>query len=83
MDDQDRARRYAEINQKARRAFLEGAAEEWQRANGRRPTEEELGQVLARYPGDPMLRQSRTMISEDADRTRPSGRNPALQPEVT
>ena len=46
-------RRLAEINEKARRAFLEGGAEEWQRANGRPPTEGELRRILARYPGDP------------------------------
>ena len=29
-DPERRARRFAEINEHARRAFLEGAAEEWQ-----------------------------------------------------
>jgi hypothetical protein len=50
----DREARYAEINERARRAFREGAAEEWQRANGRPPTEDELRRILARYAGDPM-----------------------------
>ena len=44
----------ATIDENGRRAFLEGAAEEWQRANGRAPTEEELRRILARYPGDLM-----------------------------
>jgi len=48
-----RLRRLAELNAKARRAFLEGAAEEWQRVNGRPPTEDELRRILERYPGDP------------------------------
>jgi hypothetical protein len=54
VTDDDKARRFAEINAKARRAFVEGAAEEWSRANGRPPTDEELQPMLARYPGDPM-----------------------------
>jgi hypothetical protein len=33
---------------------LEGAAEEWERANGQPPTDEELHRILARYPGDPL-----------------------------
>jgi hypothetical protein len=56
-DDGSRDRRNAEINAKARRAFLEGAAAEWSKANGRPPTEEELRRILARYPGDPMIRR--------------------------
>ena len=55
MDEQGRARRYAGINERARRAFLEGAAEAWTRANGRPPTHEELERLLRRYPGDPMV----------------------------
>jgi len=55
-DPAGRRRRIVEINEKARRAFLEGAAEEWARANGRPPTEEELRRILARYPGDPRFR---------------------------
>jgi len=55
-DDAARPCRSVEINEKARRAFLEGAAEEWSRANGRPPTEGELRRILARYPGDPMVR---------------------------
>jgi hypothetical protein len=38
-DDAARFRRLAEINGRARRAFLEGDGEEWQRANGRPPTD--------------------------------------------
>ena len=53
MTDAAHRRRVAEINEKARRAFLEGAAEEWQRANGRPPTDDELRRILARYPGNP------------------------------
>lgn len=53
-DAQHRARRVAEINERARRALLEGAAEERERANGRPPTEAELNRMLARYPADPM-----------------------------
>jgi hypothetical protein len=52
--DPDRAQRFADINERARRAFLEGAAEEWQQANGRPPTEEQLRRILARYPGNPL-----------------------------
>jgi hypothetical protein len=55
MDEQVRARRFAEINERARRAFLEGAAQEWTQANGRPPTREELERLLRRYPGDPMV----------------------------
>jgi hypothetical protein len=55
MDEQDRARRFAEINEHARRSFLEGAAEEWARANGRAPAPDELDRLLRRYPGDPMV----------------------------
>lgn len=55
MDEQVRARRFAEINERARRAFLEGAAEEWTRTNERPPTREELERLLRRYPGDPMV----------------------------
>ena len=44
-----------EIDQKARRAFLEGAAEKWQRANGRPRIEDELRRILVRYPGDPSV----------------------------
>ena len=51
MDDTERRRRYAEINEAARRAYLEGALEGWARAMGRPPTEEELRRVLARFPG--------------------------------
>jgi hypothetical protein len=50
----DRRDRLIEINQRARRAFLVGASEEWQRANGRPPTREELDRLLVRYPGDPL-----------------------------
>ena len=50
-----RARRFAGIDERACRAYLEGAAEEWQLATGRSPTEDELRRILARYPGDPML----------------------------
>jgi hypothetical protein len=52
MNEQDRTRRLAEINEGARRAFFEGAAEEWTRANGRSPTSEELDRLLRPYPGD-------------------------------
>lgn len=55
MDQQDRALRIAEINERARRAFLEGAAQEWARRNGRPLTREELDRLLRRYPGDPMV----------------------------
>jgi hypothetical protein len=50
----DRRQRLTEINQRARREFLVGATEEWQRANRRPPTPEELDRLLARYPGDPV-----------------------------
>ena len=54
-DDPTRDRHSAEINEEARRAFLEGASEEWQRANGRPPNEDELRRILERYPGDPII----------------------------
>lgn len=50
----DRSQRFAELNERARRAFLEGAAEEWRQRLGRGPTAEELDRLLLRYPGDPM-----------------------------
>ncbi len=50
-DDAARDRRSAEINEEARCAFLDGAAEEWSRTRGR--AEEELRRILARYPGEP------------------------------
>jgi hypothetical protein len=40
VDDQERRDRFAEINERARRAFLDGAAAEWPRANGRPSTDE-------------------------------------------
>ena len=46
--------RLAKLNERARRAFLEGAAEEWARVHGRPPTAGELDRLLLRYPGDPM-----------------------------
>ena len=48
---------------RARRAFLEGGAEEWTRVNGRPPTADELDRLLRRYPGDPM-------VTEDGQRDR-------------
>ena len=63
MDEQGRARRFAEINERARRAFLEGADEEWTRANGRPPTREELERLLRRYPGDPMVNSARRRMT--------------------
>ena len=51
----DRRVRFAEINERARRAFLEGAAEAWRQQHGRPPTTEELDRLLGRYPGDPMV----------------------------
>jgi hypothetical protein len=51
----DRRDRFAELNERARRAFLEGAAEEWTRMHGRPPTVDELDRLLRRYPGDPMV----------------------------
>jgi len=51
----DRRDRFAEINERARRAFLEGAAAAWRQQNGRPPTSEELDRLLRRYPGDPMV----------------------------
>jgi len=51
----DRSQRFAEINQRARRGFLVEATEEWQRANGRPLTPEELDRLLLRYPGDPLM----------------------------
>jgi hypothetical protein len=50
----NRSQRFAELNERARRAFLEGAAEEWRRRHGRPPTAEELDRLLLCYPGDPM-----------------------------
>jgi hypothetical protein len=37
----DRRDRFADLNERARRAFLQGAAEEWTRLNGRPPTAEQ------------------------------------------
>jgi hypothetical protein len=62
MTDDAARSRHAEINQRARRAFLEGAAEEWARADRRPPTEDEPRRILARYPGDP---------AESGERRRP------------
>jgi hypothetical protein len=56
-DDPALDRRSVELNEQARRAFLESATKEWYRANGRPPTEVELRRLLARYPGDPMIRR--------------------------
>jgi hypothetical protein len=46
--------RREELNRKARLAFVQGASEQWQRVNGRPPSEEELNRIIKRYPGDPM-----------------------------
>ncbi len=40
------------LNQRLRRAFLEGAEQHSQRRLGRPLTPEELERVLGRYPGD-------------------------------
>jgi len=64
-DDAARERRSAEINDKARRAFLERAAEEWARANGRPPTEEDLLQgfrLTASQSERAMLRQALAVV---------------------
>lgn len=53
----DGAARLRRLAEKARRAFLEGATEEWARTNGRPPTAEELRRILARDPGDPVIRR--------------------------
>jgi len=42
-----------ELNEKARRAYLEGAEEERRRREGRPLTAEKLERVLRQYPGDP------------------------------
>jgi hypothetical protein len=47
--DQDRR---ARLNQRLRRAFLEGAEQDSRRRLGRGLTSEELDRVLRRYPGD-------------------------------
>jgi hypothetical protein len=44
--------RLAEIAQRARAAFLEGAEEESRRRTGRPLTPDEQARVLQRYPGD-------------------------------
>jgi hypothetical protein len=44
--------RRARLNQRLRRAFVEGAEEDWRRRLGRGLTAEELERVLRRYPGD-------------------------------
>jgi hypothetical protein len=46
------AARRRELNQKLRRAFLEGAEERSQRELGRGLTADELRRILRRYPGD-------------------------------
>ena len=51
MTHGDRARRHAMIDENGRRDFPECAAQEWQRANGRPPTEDELRRILERYSG--------------------------------
>ena len=48
-----KAERKEPLERRARRAFLDGAEEESQRAMGRGLTHEELKRVLRRYPGDP------------------------------
>ena len=50
----DRRHRFADVNERARRAFLEGAPEAWTRVKGRPPRADELDRLLRRYPGDPM-----------------------------
>jgi hypothetical protein len=57
MDDGPRqpienAPRHKELNRKLRRAFLEGAEEQFRSEHGRGLTAEELRRVLRRYPGD-------------------------------
>jgi len=56
MGDEDRTHRFAEINERARRAFLDGAAEEWTRANGsdHRPPTSSIGCSCVTR-GDPMM----------------------------
>jgi hypothetical protein len=49
LGERRKAAHLATIDENGRRAFLEGAAEEWQRANGRPPTRDELRRMLARY----------------------------------
>jgi hypothetical protein len=41
------------LNERLRRAFIEGAEEQSQRDLGRPLTAEELRRILAQYPGDP------------------------------
>jgi hypothetical protein len=49
----DRTLRRRKLNEKLRRAFIEGAEEQSQRDLGRPLTAEELRRILAQYPGDP------------------------------
>jgi len=44
--------RLEELNRRLRQAYLAGAEEQSQRAEGHGLTEEELGRVLDHYPGD-------------------------------
>ena len=55
MNDEERARRFAELNRLARLNFLDDAVVAWETESGRPPTTEELRRILARYPGDPMV----------------------------
>jgi hypothetical protein len=48
----ERALRRRALNEKLRRAFVEGAEERSQRELGRPLTTEELRRILPRYPGD-------------------------------
>ncbi len=48
----ERTLRRRKLNEKLRRAFIEGAEEQSQREFGRPLTDEELRRILARYPGD-------------------------------
>lgn len=53
-DEEFKYRKFADINERCRRAFFVSVSFEWEKLAGRPPNAEELRGLLSRYLGDPL-----------------------------